>query len=68
MGKYRQDVARLRHLTWHLVFMACISTPALSALNDPIDNAAQEQLRQLERERLLRGQQEIRSDERKSEY
>ncbi len=36
----------------------------MAAPNDPMDSAAQEQLRQQERERLLRSQQEPRPDER----
>jgi len=67
MGKYRQGFMHLHQLTWRAVFIIVAANPAFAAPNDPIDNAAQEQLRQLERERQLRGQQEIRPDERKPE-
>ena len=67
MGKYRQRVLHLRQLTWRAVFILVVANPAFAAPNDPLDNDAQEHLRQQERERQLRGQQEIRPDERKPE-
>lgn len=68
-GKSRWREARRRVLFKGVILAAfsIATTPVKAALNDPIDSAAQEQLRQLERERVLRGQQEPRPDERQLE-